>query len=333
MLSIDYFGSKNKLLPILHTVFSKYIDKDTIFGDLFSGTSIVSHSVSTTYNCKVISNDLQYYSYVLQRANLTKYSDDEINIIKDKIEEYNNLDHVVEGFITQNYSPPERMYFTTENAQLIDTIRYKLEEDRKNITDNVYYYLLASLLSSTSSVSNVSCQFASYLKKFKERAQKKMKLKDYESNNVKKRNQTYNKDIMDILNIKYDVVYLDPPYNSRQYACYYHILETIAKNDNPNINGKTGMRDYSDQKSLFCSKNTVLDEFDKLISKLNSKIVILSYNDEGLMSHNDIKKVLKKNGKVEMYKKEYRKFKAQTGVERKNVYEYIFVLEKINDNF
>jgi adenine-specific DNA-methyltransferase len=90
------------------------------------------------------------------------------------------------------------------------------------------------------------------------------------------------------------VVYLDPPYNHRQYSGNYHILETIAKNDKPKIKGKTGMRDCSSQKSLYCSKNEVKKAYDELISNITAKYIFLSYNDEGLMSLDDIKEIMSK---------------------------------------
>jgi adenine-specific DNA-methyltransferase len=89
----------------------------------------------------------------------------------------------------------------------------------------------------------------------------------------KQKNEVYNTDSMQLIdNIDTDILYLDPPYNKRQYAPNYHILETIAKYDNPVIKGITGMRDYSEQKSLFCNKDTALQSLDKIANtvKINT---------------------------------------------------------------
>ena len=89
----------------------------------------------------------------------------------------------------------------------------------------------------------------------------------------------YNQDINSrIGNISGDILYLDPPYNARQYCANYHVLETIARYDNPVLKGKIGLRDNSNQKSLFCSKKTVTKVFDDLIANADFKYIFLSYN-------------------------------------------------------
>lgn len=122
--------------------------------------------------------------------------------------------------------------------------------------------------------------------------------------------KAYNQDINRLIrDIKGDVLYLDPPYNSRQYCSNYHVLETIARYDNPVLSGKTGLRDSSDQKSLFCSKRTVCNAFDDLIRHSDFKYIFLSYNNEGLMSLDTIKDIMSQYGKYSFYTKEYKGLK------------------------
>ena len=122
----------------------------------------------------------------------------------------------------------------------------------------------------------------------------KLELLPY-SNGIK--GKVYNEDINELINkIHGDVLYLDPPYNARQYCTNYHILETIARYDNPEIKGKTGLRNYDTQKSKYCSKRTVKSEFEDLIKKANFKYIFLSYNNEGLMSVDVIKDIMSKYG-------------------------------------
>ena len=106
------------------------------------------------------------------------------------------------------------------------------------------------------------------------------------------------------------MVYLDPPYNHRQYSGNYHVLETIAKYDSPRLKGKTGMRNCSTQKSLYCSRNEVKNAYKDLISKIDAKYIFLSYNDEGLMSLEDIKEIMSTRGDYDVLTQEYRRFKA-----------------------
>ena len=110
--------------------------------------------------------------------------------------------------------------------------------------------------------------------------------------------QVYNEDINELIKkISGDILYLDPPYNARQYCTNYHMLETIARNDNPVIHGKTGLREYSEQKSLFCTSSQVESVFADLIRNAKFKYIFLSYNNEGLMSFDTIEKIMKKYGK------------------------------------
>lgn len=149
----------------------------------------------------------------------------------------------------QNYAPGgteeqefQRMYFTDENAMKCDVIRARIHlwRQERKITDNEYYFLLASLLEGIDKVANTASVYGAFLKKFKKSALKPLTLapahfllSDYD-------HQVFNKDILELAKItSHDVVYLDPPYNERQYSANYHILETIAKYDHPKIKGKT----------------------------------------------------------------------------------------------
>ena len=109
-----------------------------------------------------------------------------------------------------------------------------------------------------------------------------------------------------------DVLYLDPPYNHRQYATNYHLLETIAKNDKPLVHGKTGLREYSSQKSLYCSRTQVKSVFNDLIANAKAKYIFLSYNNEGLLAINDIKEIMEQRGQYGYATMDYHRFRADS---------------------
>ena len=105
--------------------------------------------------------------------------------------------------------------------------------------------------------------------------------------------KVFNEDINQLIkNIKADILYLNPPYNQRQYSSNCHLLETIAKYDKPQVFGKTGLRSYNHQKSLYCSKSQVKEVFKDLILEAKAKYIFLSYNNEGLMDLTDIKEIM-----------------------------------------
>jgi adenine-specific DNA-methyltransferase len=122
-----------------------------------------------------------------------------------------------------------------------------------------------------------------------------------------------------IKKIQADVLYLDPPYNHRQYAPNYHVLETISRYDNPILHGKTGLRDYATQKSNYCLKNKVRKSFEELVMNAKAKYIFMSYNNEGLMSLDEIKNIMSLRGEYGVFTKEYNRFKADKTQNRKRL--------------
>ena len=226
------------------------------------------------------------------------------------------------------------MYLTSENALRIDFIRNKIEEWRNKelINKNEYYYLLAALIEGVPFVSNITGTYGAYLKQWDKRAFKKFEMirLNIIDNNVK--NQCYNKNSNDLIQkISGDILYLDPPYNERQYLPNYHLLETIARYDNPEIKGKTGIRVYNSEKSNYCIKNKVYSEMEELIKNAKFKHIIVSYNQDGLLSKNDIETILKKYGNKETYKLyeiPYKQYQNKLTKKLDIHYEYLFYISK-----
>ena len=310
---MNYIGSKYSLLDFLHDTIKQvtnYPENESfVFADLFAGTGVVG-SYYRGLGCRVLSNDLQYYSYALNRHFIENSS----NVRQDLFDYFNNLSGI-DGFIYNNYcagSGSGRNYFTDSNGQKCDAIRTELERMFKDneIDEDTYFYYLASLINSIDKFANTASVYGAFLKTIKKSAAKDFILEPLPIINGPK-GKAYNKDINELVNeISGDVLYLDPPYNERQYCANYHVLETIAKYDNPIVKGVTGLRNYADQKSAFCSNKTVESAFDDLIKKAKFKYIFLSYNNEGLMSLDTIKNIMSKYGDYSYYTKSYRRFKA-----------------------
>ena len=311
---MNYIGSKYSLLDFLHDTIHKvtgYNDGDNyVFADLFAGTGVVG-AYYKTLGCTVISNDIQYYSYSIIKHYI---ENNENNIRYDLFDYFNNLDGV-EGFVYKNYcmgSGSERNYFTNENGKKCDAIRTELERMyvNKEINENTYFFYLGSLINSIDKYANTASVYGAFLKHIKKSAQKTFVLEPLKIVNGPN-GKVYSENINDVVkHISGDVLYLDPPYNARQYCSNYHVLETIARYDNPILNGKTGLRNSENQKSEFCSSRTVEKAFDDLISNSKFKYIFLSYNNEGLMSLDTIKNIMSKYGEYSYYTKSYKRFKA-----------------------
>ena len=190
---------------------------------------------------------------------------------------------------------------------------------------------ICEIVGSVSKVANVAGVYGAYLKQFKKSALKPMVLEPLPYTVGHVDCMVYNEDVNSLVSkISGDILYLDPPYNERQYCSNYHMLETIAKNDNPIINGKTGLRDYKSQKSDFCIKSKVCDAFENIIKNANFKYIFLSYNNEGLMSFEKIKEIMSRYGDYSLFTQEYRRFKADSKRENKadSTIEYLHCLVK-----
>lgn len=332
---MNYIGSKYSLLDFLQNTISEVTGfKDGtgyVFADLFAGTGVVG-SAYKSKGCHVISNDIQYYSYVLNKH----YIENCPPIDKGLIEHLNSLNGI-KGFIFNNYcegSGCGRNYFTDSNGMRCDAIRMELETlyDKNEIDTATYYYFLASLINSIDRYANTASVYGAFLKHIKKSAQRDFHLELLPIIEGYK-GKAYNEDINKLVKrISGDVLYLDPPYNSRQYCTNYHVLETIARYDNPVLNGKTGLRNYSNQKSEFCSKKTVDTAFDYLIANAHFKFIFLSYNNEGLMKMDTIKEIMSRYGIYSCYTQEYKRFKADKDGNRNiaadSTIEYLHCLKK-----
>lgn len=332
---MNYIGSKYKLSDFISSSVKSIVGddlSDKIFCDLFAGTGVVGRNFKKEVK-KVISNDMEFYSYVLNKNYIENHEflDNEIYI--KELNETNGE----EGFIFNEYSEngkANRLYFSEHNGKKIDAIRTKIEfwKTEKKISSALYYFLLASLLESADKVANTASVYGAFLKKIKKTAQKELILEPaiFEINSHS--HEVYNEDSnLLIKKIKGDILYLDPPYNAREYGANYHLLNTIAKYDNFTPKGKTGLRDYS--KSAFCKKKEVEKSFDDLIKNANFKYIFLSYNNEGIMSSETIKKILSNYGKYDLLTTEYQRFRADKKENRNHkassTTEYLHILEKL----
>lgn len=343
MATLNYIGSKKSLLSfidyVLKKVNSKFEKTNNIkFLDGFAGSGIVGKHFNKKYGYNVFSNDMEDYSYILSYALLkVEYSEKVKNIIED----LNNLTEPIDkdnyNLITKYYSEKgvdKRKFWTIKNSEKADAIieNIKIKLNNKNITKDEYIFIMASLLSSLDKYANTTSVYGAYLKKYKSSSLKDFELKAIHNDKKiinRRKNKIYNLDVNSetITNNKYDITYFDPPYNNRQYSSNYHPLNFISKySGRITPYGKTGLLDNSNKSNYSISKN-VECTFKFLIEKVNTKYILLSYNNEGLMSLDTIKNILKEKGKTTLYKYEYKKFKSQKNDGNKKVYEYLYLCE------
>ena len=343
-----YLGSKALLLKEIEGIINENVKNAEVFCDIFSGTASVARHFKKDY--EVISNDLLYFSYVLQMATIENDKTPSFDKLIDTIgcDPYAYFDNgnillnqcLDTPFIYENYTPnpkSERLYFTNTNGIRIDYFRQTIERWRKEdiLSTQEYYYLLAGLIEAVPFVSNIAGTFGAYLKHWDNRAKNPIKLIELDVVKNGKNNKAFNMDANILIDkIEGDILYIDPPYNKRQYAPNYHLLETIAKYDSPAIYGKTGMRPYNELKSKYCTTTpNVLVAFEELIKRARFKHIVVSYSTEGTMEAKDIESILKLYGKKDTFKLKripYRRYKHTADETKHSLEELLFYIEKEN---
>ena len=330
-----YIGCKNNLLPYIDEVVRQAGCSGGVLCDLFAGT----HSVAVHFKKRgfqILSNDLLFLAYVFGRALIQNNRQPTFERLGGPPWNHlNRLNGISDGFVFNAYCPGGdnaygRQYFSNRNGQRIDAIRQEIEQWRKAglLTEGEYYLLLLSLLEAASRVANIAGTYGAYLKDWDPRTRKPLTLEPITVIPSDKEHVVYREDANRLIeHIECDVLYLDPPYNTRQYITNYHVLETIARYDAPEVYGKTGLRPYSeDEKSAYCSKAACLTAFADLIRKAKARHIIVSYNSEGIMEAEEILDVLRAKGEVrQMIPIDYQRFKSHSNsTSNTKVREYLF---------
>lgn len=316
-----YLGNKTNLLDFIDDVIKKYNIQGETFADLFAGTCSVGDYFKDKYT--IIANDYMYFSSCICKAKLMNSTIPKFELFQNAkkqdvfiyLNEMNFTD-IDDGFILNNYSPVgNRMYFTEDNAKKIDSIRYEIERlyNESLLRENEYYFLIASLLESVLKVSNTTGTYQAFLKFWESRSLKKFTLEPLEINDTNPvgKSEVYCEDTnLLVRKIEGDIAYIDTPYTITQYTNSYHVLETIARCDSPEIFGKTGRRKER-ALSEYSNKYKAIEAFEDLLRQLKFSHVLISYSDQAIIPIDDLVDLAKKfakNGIVNVEYYEYREY-------------------------
>lgn len=335
-----YIGSKNRILEFIGSVIEETYGSvsDAVFADLFSGTACVAEAFKRK-GARIISNDYLHFSYALQVAKIKintvpkcaiSYLQalDELNSLNGKQGFFSN-EYTLEGTVGKEY---QRNYFSFENAKKIDAICLLLKRwlEKNVINPEMFYLLSASLIDAITKVSNTSGTYGAFLKTDDARKSKALVLEPSEVFSNGKSNECYCEDILTLIRrVKGDILYLDPPYNSRQYPPYYHILETAVLYDDPDIYGITGRRHYEEKLSPFCIKDQALPAMLQIVQHAAFPHVYISYSTDGIIPYQELLAQLDTFGVVECFYRDYRRYKSNDGgIEKKPLKEIIIYVKK-----
>ena len=349
---ITYLGNKRKLLEHIaqeeENILQEMGVEKVKICDLFSGSGIVARRLKQ-YASRLYTNDLENYSYIINDCYLTNkedFNEDFYNHLYKKIVE----SELIEGIITENYSPKddndikegERVFYTHNNAMRIDTFRKAIDD----IPESYKKFFLAPLLYEASVHVNTSGVFKGFYKSKQENKGKfggegenalerilgPIELKKPIFSNYDTQVTLFKEDANVLVkHLKgLDITYIDPPYNQHPYGSNYFMLNTILENKlGNNISKVAGIPDDWN-KSAYNKKNQALKSFEELVKNIDSKYLIISYNNEGFISFEEMQNMLNKYGELTTKEIDYIAFRGSRNLQNRDIHttEYLFILKK-----
>lgn len=325
-----YLGNKYKLIQFIKKIVEQKCGVVESFCDIFAGTGVVGEAFNDK-NVQIIANDLLYSNYICLSSFLEASEDITINI-KEKISILNDIIAKDDNYFSDNFGGT---FFTIENARKIGRIREKIENISENETEKKI--LLCSVVYAVDKVANTVGHYDAFRKKLDTIQPLKLLIPSINFvNNAN--NKVYREDANHLVRkINCDVLYIDPPYNSRQYSDAYHLLENLAEWKKPDVFGIAKKMNRNHIKSQYCLKNAT-SQFADLIQNANCKHILLSYNNtqdtkhgrsNARMQDDDIMNILQKKGDVEIFEQSYKAFTTGKSNGDDNV-ERIFYCKVLN---
>jgi adenine-specific DNA-methyltransferase len=333
-----YIGNKTKLLRFIGGVLRRRGIRAGRAVDPFCGTASVARELKRL-GFQVIAADIMEYAHVLAKAYVeaTHVSDE----LPERLEQLSQLPPA-RGFISEQFSAPARMYFTEANAARIDAMRTQIHEwqTSEGVSATDGYLLLAALIEASDRVANTTGVYAAYVKSWQPNARRPLELR---IPRVIRGNGCYahRRDAIDLVSQleDFDLLYLDPPYNARQYAGYYHVPELLALgwfDEIPVLRGKTGLLPDRHKRSDWSRRNKCEAALERLVAEARCRHIVMSYNAEGLLSESAIERIFKQYGLRDTYQRyvrSYRRYRSDADGENRRyagdrVEEYLYCVSR-----
>lgn len=306
-----YLGNKYKLLPFITRVVENECKNINTVADIFAGTGAVA---SAFIDKKIITNDIMYSNYICHVAWFSSEHYSEEKIIK-IITQYNKLKIAEDNYMSDNFS---NTYFSLDDCRKIGFIRQDIEDkfNSEDINARERALLITSLLYAMDKIANTCGHYDAYRQGVEFEKHLELYVPQPEPD-VNENNVCYNMDTNELApEIEADLIYIDPPYNSRQYCDAYHLLENVARWEKPEVFGVARKMDRTALKSDYCTQKATV-AFENLIDSIHAKYILLSYNNmankgndrsNAKISDNDIMRILSKKGKVKVFSEDYKAF-------------------------
>lgn len=360
-----YIGCKAKLLGFIRRTLETLGVRPGRAIDPFSGTASVARALKED-GFGVVAADVMSYAYLFARAYVELDGEPDYSRLEGEVpadgesagpSHASVLRHLEAlepepGFIHEHYTPAGsvgrehgRMYFTPENAARIDAARRRIRRwwERGRIGEDARDVLVAALIEGADRVANTTGVYASFVKSWQPNARRRLELRPepFVAGNGNGPSRAVQGDAADVVEEAepFDLLYLDPPYNTRQYAGYYHIPELLAEGwfeERPPLRGKTGLIPDAEKRSDWSKKRRCEGAFEELVAAAPCRWVVMSYSAEGIIPEETIEEVFREHGDAGSYRrfrKDYRRYRSDEDGENRSykadrVAEYLYCVRK-----
>lgn len=339
-MSYRYIGNKTKIADIITDIIRQYVPDEAQLADPMCGTASMSAAFRAA-GYKVTASDMMTFAAHHARVRLLMDSAPPFAEIgmpyNDVLTRLNEL-APEEGLFWTEYGPdgapavgcPPRKYFTAFNAGRLDAIRRTLNEWAPALTEAEEALLRHDLVLAANRVANIAGTYGHFRSTWSAGALKPLNLlpSTFTTGNSTGHEVLHGKIEEVASEISADACYLDPPYIKRQYAANYHILETLARGDEPAAVGVSGLRDWWDQYSDFCSKRNIADAFAATFNKMDCNLFFVSYSEDGLLDTDTMHRMFSDFGTVERHDIVHKRFKSNSGGEGGTLTEHLYVVDQ-----
>ena len=308
-MCVRYIGSKTRVVQAI----LGYIGKPNggTFYDAFSGTGAVARAASEA-GWQVHVNDHLTSAAMMSLARVTSSAQAAFLGTGDYSRAILELNAAQPrcGFIWREYSPASmhycgvtRMYFTEENAKKLDGMRSQIDRWYRNklISHTEMCILVADLLGAANRVANTAGTYGCFLSRWQRQSMNPIRVIERDIPSSAPKATMTSRDVLELRCEPEDTIYFDPPYTKRQYAAYYHILETIALGDEPAVKGVGGIRPWKDKASDYCYKVRAPLALERLVKHCRARRIFLSYSSQGHVSLDALTDNLAKLGTVKVH--------------------------------
>lgn len=337
-----YIGNKTRLTQWLISRINELAPRGGVVADPMCGTAAVAEALRDA-GYRVVASDIMTYAVHHARVRLLLNEPPGFDGLgrpyREVLALLNRL-QPTNGFYHREYSPDgqplsgdvPRKYLTSDNAGRLDAISRQILawSEHGDISEIENSLLRHDLVLAVNRIANIAGTYGHFRSTFSKASESPLNLMPTSPNAEFRTDHTILQGAAEDLanQISADVCYIDPPYMKRQYAANYHLIETVARGDEPEAIGVSGLRPWRDQYSVFCTRTRIHEAFRRLIQDINCPVFLISYSSDGLLKEQELADLFEPLGEMSIERRVFPRFKSNQSVLGPHVAEYLITILK-----